>query len=92
MSSNNSDVVADKLENIPAISHINYWCPLACLVEEQEEEEGNQPRVDHLLSITADTSKMTEWKRKTANRNGILDMGCVIGHGIGGTNFPDIMA
>jgi len=26
-----------------------------------------------------DTSKMTEWKRKTANRNGILDTGCTSG-------------
>ncbi len=61
---------------------------MACLVEEQEEEDGDQPRVDHLLSITSDLSnptvknKITEkWKRKKANRSGILDTGCTSGAG-----------
>jgi len=71
-------LVADKLENTPAISHINYWSPLACLVEEH----------DHLLSITSDLSKPTvknkiteKWKRKIANRLGILDTGHTSGAG-----------
>jgi hypothetical protein len=44
--------------------------------------------VDHFLSITTDTSKPTvknkitaKWKRKIANRTGILDTGCTSGAG-----------
>ena len=88
MPNNNRSLVADKLENTPAISHINYWSPLACLVKEQEEENDDQPHVNHLLSITSDLPKPTvknkiveKWKRKIANRSGILDMGCTSGAG-----------
>jgi hypothetical protein len=69
---NISSLVADKLEHTLAISHNNYWSPLACLVEEQEENEDDHLlsmrteighlNVDHFLSITTDTSKPTEQK------------------------------
>jgi hypothetical protein len=67
--SNNSSLVADKLVNNPAITHRNYWSPLACLVEEQEDNDNDHLlsmrteighlNVDHFLSITTDTSKPT---------------------------------
>jgi hypothetical protein len=81
--SNNKSPVADKLETTSATLNNNYWSPLASLVKEQEEKDDDQPHVDHLLSITTDMSKPTaknkiteKWKRKIANRLGILDMGC----------------
>ncbi len=96
--SNNISLVADKLENTPAITNINYWSPLACLVEEQEDNEDDHLlsmrteighlNVDHFLSISTDISKPTvknkiaeKWKRKIANRTGILDTGCTSGAG-----------
>jgi hypothetical protein len=81
-------LVADKLVNTSATQHNNYWSPLACLVEEQEDTNDDHPNVDHLLSITTDMSKqpvrnkITEkWKRKMTNRSGILDTGCTSGAG-----------
>ena len=45
--------------------------------------------VNHLLSITTESSKTTvknkiaeKWKRKIANRTGILDTGCTSGAGV----------
>ena len=88
MSNKNKSLVADKLENTSATKHNNYWSPLACLVKEQEEKDDNHIYVDHLISITRDMSeptvknKITEkWKRKIANRSGILDTGCTSGAG-----------
>jgi len=88
MVNNSKSLVADKLVITSATKHNNYWSPLACLVEEQEENDDDHLHVDHLLSITTDMSnlpvkkKITEkWKRKIANRSGILDTGCTSGAG-----------
>ena len=86
--SNNKNLVADKLELTFATLNNNYWSPLACLVEEQEENDDDHLHVNHLLSITTDILKPTvknkitkKWKRTIANRSGILDTGCTLGAG-----------
>jgi hypothetical protein len=81
-------LVADNLVKSPANKRYNYWSPLSCLVEEQENEEVVQTIADHLLLIAMDNPKTTvknkiaeTWKRKLANRSGILDTGCTSGAG-----------
>ena len=61
---------------------------MACLVKEQEEKDDDHPHVDHLLAIVTEKTKPTvknkiteKWKRKVANRSGILDTGCTSGAG-----------
>jgi hypothetical protein len=61
------------------------------LVKEQEDNEDDDDGIqttNQLLSIEATPrnqmtkNKITEkWKRKVANRSGILDMGCTLGAG-----------
>jgi len=66
---------------------INYWSPLSCLVEEQEEaDDAEHYPTEHLFSILTEESKpkskhkITEkWKQKMSNRSGILDTGCTSG-------------
>ena len=88
MANNSKSLVADKLVNTSATKDIDYWSLLACLVEEQEENDDDHLHANHLLSITTDMSKppvknkITEkWKRKIANRLGILDTGYTSGAG-----------
>ena len=52
---NSKSLVTDKLVNTSATQHNNYWSPLACLVDEQEENDDDHLHVDHLLAITTDT-------------------------------------
>ena len=65
----------------------NYWSPLACLVEAQEEEENDTITIsDRVLSAQADTSPLNKvaahWARKLANRKtGVLDSGATSGAG-----------
>ena len=54
---NSKSLVTDKLVNTSATQHNNYWSQLACLVEEQEENDDDHLHVDHLLSIMTDMSK-----------------------------------
>ncbi len=75
--------VANNLVKTTANKNGNYWSPLSCLVEEQEEED-----TDHLLSISSDMTRQKvknkiaeKWKQKIANRTGILDTGCTLGAG-----------
>ena len=53
------------------------------------KKEIGHHNVNHTLSIMTDTSKLTvknmmaeKWKRKIANRTGILDTGCTSGAGV----------
>jgi hypothetical protein len=66
----------------------NYWSPLSCLVEEQEDEEVEHTSANHLLSAVTDfqPSKLqnkipAKWKRNIRNRSGILDTGYTSGAG-----------
>jgi hypothetical protein len=66
----------------------NYWYPLSCLVEEQEDEDVEHTSANHLLPAVTDfqPSKLqnkiaAKWKRKLKNRSGILDTGCTSGAG-----------
>jgi hypothetical protein len=67
----------------PANKNNNYWSPLSCLVEEQEDKEVEHTRAKHLLKAVTDfqPSKLqnkiaAKWKRKIRNRSVILDTGC----------------
>ena len=80
--------VADNLVKTPANKIINYWSPLSCLVEEQEDEDVELPITEQIFSVTTEEStqksnnKIAEkWKRKIVNRHGILDTGCTSGAG-----------
>jgi hypothetical protein len=75
--------VAVNLVKTTASKNRNYWSPLSCLVEEQEEEVTK-----HLLLISPNTTRpkvknkiAEKWKQKIANRTGILDTGCTSGTG-----------
>ncbi len=52
MSSNIKLCVADNLVKTTANKNRNYWSPLSCLVEEQEEEDAKQTVAEHLLLIS----------------------------------------
>ena len=80
--------LADKLQKTPANKNINYWSPLSCLVEEQEDDDVEPPITEQIFSVTTEEStqksnnKIAEkWKRKLKNRHGILDTGCTSGAG-----------
>jgi hypothetical protein len=83
MLDNLKNLVADNLVKNTAKNHINYWSPLSCLVEEQEEDKITIP-VHHILSITLvprlalqPSNKIAaKWARKVKNRSGIPDTGC----------------
>jgi hypothetical protein len=88
MSNNCISLVADNLEKKPANKNINYWSPLSCLVEEQEDDDVEHTSAKHLLSAVTDfqPSKLqnkiaAKWKRKIRNRSRILDTGCTSGVG-----------
>jgi hypothetical protein len=81
-------LVAENLVKTPTNGNINYWSPLSCLVEEQEDEEVEHTRAKHFLSAVTDfqPSKLqnkiaAKWKRKIRNRSSILDTGCTLGVG-----------
>jgi hypothetical protein len=87
-------VEAAKLVNTPA-NLSNYWSPLSCLVEAQEENENKEEQeekptnVEIILSAQAGNSNLNKvaahWARKIANRKtrktGILDSGATSGAG-----------
>ena len=78
--------IADKLVTTPAINHYNYWSPLACQVEEQEEPETPTHKKENLSVILPGPSNKiaAHWARKIANRKartGILDTGATSGAG-----------
>jgi hypothetical protein len=88
MLNNCISLVADNLVRTPANKNNNYWSPLSCLVEEQEDEEVEHTSADHLLSAITDFQPLkfqykiaAKWKRKIRNRSGILDTGCISGVG-----------
>ncbi len=81
-------LVAENLVKFSENKYNNYWSPLSCLVEDQEEKEVEHTSADHLLSAVADfwPLKMqnkiaVKWKRKIRNRSVILDTGCTSGAG-----------
>jgi hypothetical protein len=88
-------VEAAKIVNTPAKNFTNYWSPLSCLVEAQEEnddkeeQEDKPTNVEMMLSAHAGDSKLNKvaahWAQKIANRNtrktGILDSGATSGAG-----------
>ncbi len=68
------------------INHYNYWSPLACQVEEQEEPETPTHKKENLSVILPGPSNKiaAHWARKIANRKartGILDTGATSGAG-----------
>ena len=72
----------------PAPNHYNYWSPLACQVNKQENTENPTPKKEKLSSLQTDTDPCNKiaahWARKTANRKmqtGILDTGVTSGAG-----------
>jgi hypothetical protein len=80
--------VADNLVKPPANDNDNYWSPLSCLVEEQEDENVAHMSADHLLTAVTNVqpSKLqnkivAKWNRKLKNRSSILDTGCTLGAG-----------
>ncbi len=80
--------IAAKLVKKPAMYHYNYWSPLACQVNEQENTENPTPKKEKLLSIQTDTGPCNKiaahWACKKANRKmqtGILDTGATSGAG-----------
>jgi hypothetical protein len=88
MSNNCISLVADNLVKPLANENNNYWSPLSCLAEEQEDKEVEHTSADHLLSAVTDfqPSKLQniiaeKLKRKLKNRSGILDTGCTSGAG-----------
>jgi hypothetical protein len=84
--SNKKFLVAGNFVKTSANKNRNYWSPLSCLVEEQEdnEDKDNETQMtNQLLAIKAIPQNQTtknkitkKWKQKVANRSGILDMGC----------------
>ncbi len=89
--SNKKFLVAGNLVKTSANKNRNYWSPLSCLVEEQdnnEDEDNGTQTTDQLLAIKAIPQNQTtknkitkKWKQKVANQSGILDMGCTLGAG-----------
>ena len=65
MANNSKSLVADKLVNTSATQHNNYCSPLACLVEEQEENDDDHLNVNHIISIMTDMSKLPVKNKKT---------------------------
>jgi hypothetical protein len=70
------------------MNHYNYWSPLACQVDEQENTENPTPKKEKLSSIQTDTGPCNKiaahWACKIANRKmrtGILDTGATSGMG-----------
>jgi hypothetical protein len=87
--------IAAKLVKSPAINHYNYWSPLACQVNKQENIEIPTPKKERLSSILTDTSSRNKiaahWARKIENQKlqtGILDTGATSGAG-SGTGQPE---
>ncbi len=82
-------VVADKLDEHSAYNHLNYWSPLACLVDEQETEENSHPpQIERIaaMSTTAPSCPQNKiaakWERNFSNhQTGIMDMGATSGLG-----------
>jgi hypothetical protein len=77
-----------QLSKNPCKQNNNYWSPLFCLVEEQEDEQVEHTRAKYLLPAVTDfqPSKLqnkiaAKWKRKIRNRSGILDTGYTSGTG-----------
>ena len=67
-------------------SNTNYWSPLSCPVDEQNEDDDDLESNQQILSIitTAKSKNKTaeKWKRRIENRQaGILDTGCTSGAG-----------
>jgi hypothetical protein len=51
-------LVAVNIVKTPANIKINYWSPLSCLVEEQEEDDDAEHNpVEHLFLISTEESK-----------------------------------
>ena len=80
-------MVAAKLVNNTA--HSNYWSPLTCLVNEQEEIgiKDNHTNIARVMSVVTDTRPgnkvAAHWACKIENRrmqkSGILDSGATSG-------------
>jgi hypothetical protein len=80
-------MVAAKLVNNTA--HSNYWSPLSCLVDKQEEIEITDDHTDiaRVMSVVSDARPSNKvaahWARKIENRHarktGILDSGTTLG-------------
>jgi hypothetical protein len=81
-------LVADNLVKTPANKNNNYWSPLSCLVEEQEDNNVEHTSAKHLFSAVTDFQPSmlqnkiaANWKWKIKNQSGILDTGCTLGAG-----------
>jgi hypothetical protein len=79
--------ISAKLVEKPALKHYNYWSPLACQVDEQENETPTCKK-EKLLLIQTDTSPHNKiaahWACMIANRRArtvILDTGAMSGSG-----------
>jgi hypothetical protein len=89
--SNKKKLVAGNLVKTSAKKNQNYWSPLSCLVEEQEdnedEDDGTQTTNQLLAIEVIPQNQMTKnkitkkWKQKVVNQSGILDTGCTSGAG-----------
>ncbi len=66
-------------------TNTNYWSPLSCPVDKQNEDDDNRESNQQILSIIAtpkSKNKIAEkWKQRKENRAGILDIGCTSGAG-----------
>jgi hypothetical protein len=57
-------VVADKLVKTSATTNDNYWSLLACLVEEQDEPNDNQMKVEQIAILVPATKPKNNIKEK----------------------------
>jgi hypothetical protein len=67
-------VLENKLDQHPSYNHLNYWSPLACIVDEQEIEENSPPpQIERIaaMSTTAPSCPQykiaTKWARQISN-------------------------
>jgi hypothetical protein len=67
-------VVAAKLDHHPAYNHLNYWSPLACLVDEQETEENSHPpQIERIAAMSTAAPSCPQkkiaakWAQKKSN-------------------------
>ena len=83
-------IAANLVNNAAIIRNNNYWSPLACLVDAQEDEtETTKPQPDFALTtatVNTPTNKCAaHWARKLLNRKtrraAILDSGATSGAG-----------
>jgi hypothetical protein len=86
---NRSRTSSNKQVNKTTTFTQNYWSPLSCQVEEQEETLEKDTTISNDMTITATTvtssvnKVMAHWARKVINRRlqktGILDTGAASG-------------